>query len=1107
MADTLRSLAGDKVFKQRDIIDAFQPAVAPADVILNQYVFLPYARTGIAAALNAPFAWTLPNRATIVMRVPVIDERGGIDADMDVRVYGPADVAEIDPRQVIRTLPKADTVNAQIDDLVHVEFDRPDLPWLFTPAGPDAQGRLVPWITLVVAERRHIDWGERRGAVRRARIRRDQLQPLGDAWAWAHAQVIGPKRPDPTTPPTLEQRLGESNAPQNLSRLVCPRRLAPHTAYVACVVPTFLAGAQAGLGITPATTLAPAWGTANDFAGGDPFDMVALPVYFSWNFGTAEEGNFESLARKLRPAVAPPGVGRRRVDATQPWQPAPLDAGDPGAEMVVTGPVVSPQPPVNGPPESWPTEAEQHWDPDVTEALATEINRPDEHAHVPNPGPPVVGPPLYGGTHAKHPRIEMQEPELSAQPPWLRELNLDPRYRIVAGLGTRVVQQDQEDLMVAAWNQLAGLAAANRALRLAQMARYVNASLHRRHLKRFTDAALVAVTERVHTKVLDVPTRSVWASIERSSLPASVTAGAFRRLARVRGPIVSAAIRAGAHHVRDVDPLTVLGDRFTKSWVLTYQAPDGIHGLSTVAAGAITDQLAQRLEPGTDRDTLLTTWRQALAKKSGPDYLTPEALSHADVQGQVDLGFALTSSLADRVIGSFPDERDMEREPQEALTGAAHAPLLQVLVETARAAGRREVPILRTDAKRLRLSPNGRPSEDGARILVDGEELLALGGRAIALARRHDVEVPFDDFNYGAARLRDAIAPSLQLDGRVLVGALESMAAKIVLSDAFADPGRDRIHAPTLGLTAKLDPALTVPARISGRLRGGTGRLPGWLRNDWFGDGRIEPVMAHPRFRYPMYEPLHRYDPEWMVPGLGLIPRPDMATLLQTNNSFIEAYLIGLNHEMARELLWREFPTDQRGTYFSSFWTGAPELVSDLHEAPWRAGRVGEHMTLADGQVVFLVRGDLVRRYPGVVAHAAPQLGIDALGVPYFGAADPVRTLFHIHLPPNVLLVGFAMTRAQIDEKWWFTLSENPTEPRFGLDPSRAEADPSRDNLIWADFGVNAPGQFLDATQHTAITFDQSQWGASSASIAYLLFQLPARAAFKGTTMVTQTVP
>ena len=30
--------------------------------------------------------------------------------------------------------------------------------------------------------------------------------------------------------------------------------------------------------------------------------------------------------------------------------------------------------------------------------------------------------------------------------------------------------------------------------------------------------------------------------------------------------------------------------------------------------------------------------------------------------------------------------------------------------------------------------------------------------------------------------------------------------------------------------------------------------------------------------------------------------------------------MVGLNHEFARELLWREFPTDQRGSYFRQFW-------------------------------------------------------------------------------------------------------------------------------------------------------------------------------------------
>ena len=49
-----------------------------------------------------------------------------------------------------------------------------------------------------------------------------------------------------------------------------------------------------------------------------------------------------------------------------------------------------------------------------------------------------------------------------------------------------------------------------------------------------------------------------------------------------------------------------------------------------------------------------------------------------------------------------------------------------------------------------------------------------------------------------------------------------------------------------------------------------------------------------------------------------------------------------MNHELARELLWREYPTDQRGTYSRQFWahrnTGNPtdqyDLKHLLHAAP-----------------------------------------------------------------------------------------------------------------------------------------------------------------------------
>lgn len=1102
MADTLRSLAGT-AFRTSDVISARHAPLTPEERVLDRYVFLPHARTGIAAALTTPFAWTLPARASVNVRVPVIDDRGAIDAEMTVHVYGPGDVTEIDVRQVIRTFPKADAVNAEVDDLVHIEFDRPDLPWLFTPAGANAQGHLVPWITLVVAERRFVEWGAWRDKVREAHIRRDQLQPLDDAWAWAHAQVMGAKGAAAATEPTLERRLSESNAAHNLSRLVCPRRLDDHTAYVACVVPTFLAGVQAALGLTRTTTLLPAWGTAEDFRGGDPLDRVTLPVYFSWEFGTGEEGNFESLAHKLRPAVAPPGVGRRRVDATRPWPGVALAADDPGAEIVVNGPVVSPQQPESEPEAAWPPETAQRWDPAVSAMLVEKLNRADEQAHAADPGPPVVTPPLYGGLHARQHRFETGAAEAAAQPEWFRDLNGDPRHRIVGGLGTRVVQAEQEDLMLAAWNQVMGVEAANRALRMAQMAKHVTASLHRRHLATLTDAAVMNVTERVHAKVRETTDQSVWATIDASSLPVSVTLGAFRRLARVRGPIVRAVTMEPAARREAVDRLAVAADRLTTDWVHAYRMPDGIRSLSAVASESVTDRVAARIDPRMTREDLLRAWRRGLRRPMPSDELTPEAIGQAPLVDVMTLAPALVSGLTRQLLRTAPSEAEMAQRPDAAVAGAAHGVLLRALGESAGGANVGAFDISRDEADRLGL-PIGGESDRPGFVRVSRDAVASFATRAQQFAERHQIDVPRGDIERMATRLRTITARASTIERGQLRQAMSQVANRVVTDDRFLEPTRPRISAPALQLVQKLDPSRTIPARVSARLTSGSGRMPSWLRPDWFDDLRIEPVMAHPRFKYPMFEPLHRYDREWMVPGLGLITRPDMATLLVTNNRFIEAYLVGLNHEMARELLWREYPTDQRGTYFSSFWTGEAELIADMHEAPWRHGPLGSHVDPAlDGQLVFLVRGDLIRRYPGVVAHAAREADSDR-GMPIFEATSPVRTLFHVHLPPNVLLVGFALTTARIatlGEKWWFTLSENPTEPRFGLDPSR-EGGISRDNLTWADFGVSRAGLFLDATSHTNLIFDGARWGASSAANAYLLFQLPARAAFSAARMV-----
>ena len=60
---------------------------------------------------------------------------------------------------------------------------------------------------------------------------------------------------------------------------------------------------------------------------------------------------------------------------------------------------------------------------------------------------------------------------------------------------------------------------------------------------------------------------------------------------------------------------------------------------------------------------------------------------------------------------------------------------------------------------------------------------------------------------------------------------------------------------------------------------------------------------------------------------------PNSVTLVQPNSRFIEAFMIGLNHEMGRELLWREYPTDRRGSYFRVLLEPARLGATGIHAA------------------------------------------------------------------------------------------------------------------------------------------------------------------------------
>jgi hypothetical protein len=168
--------------------------------------------------------------------------RGGEEENEPIPPFdllGPGEVTGLLPSQVVRMSPAPGSDVHEPNYLAHIEFAHPDLPWLFTPRAPEGANkkRLMPWIALVVLE---LDTRAGEDAVRpgtpnpRIRISPALLPDLDEAWAWAHTQVVveegGPLAEDVL-------RRWENYPGRTVSRLLCPRQLAPERDYLACVVP------------------------------------------------------------------------------------------------------------------------------------------------------------------------------------------------------------------------------------------------------------------------------------------------------------------------------------------------------------------------------------------------------------------------------------------------------------------------------------------------------------------------------------------------------------------------------------------------------------------------------------------------------------------------------------------------------------------------------------------------------------------------------------------------------------------------------------------------------------------------------------------------------
>ena len=978
----------------------------------GKYHFQAWARRGIGAAVDNPDTGVLPDRASLTVQLALQVQNATqpnpiLPPAVTVQLFGPGDVVGIDPRHVIKTEPRQFTVNYEPNYLCGIEFDAPDFPWLLTPAAPKAD-RLHPWVALIVLKSDEFQAADTAPLPTVTVLKTSALHDLSSSWNWAHVQVSG----DSSLRDTLASTPGHV-----ISRLLCPRRLDPELSYSAFLVPAFKIGVQAGLGadVSSIHKSEPAW------TPGIPGPLT-LPFYYRFDFHTSDEGDFESLVRRLVPRVLPEEVGERPMDVSEP-DPGFPSAGDPlGLEGAVHSVLTQPTP-WSGPDKDAFQAALQPW--------INETNPPTDDPASPNPDDPVVAPPIYGQWHAAVRSVDRTVPG------WITDLNLDPRNRAAAAMGTQIVQDERTALMASAWQQVAGVLEANQKLKQAQLARAASQQVYRQHFILAQSDTVLYLTSPLHSRVLASPT-TVKATVRNSRVPERMFSGAFRKAARLPWHLGMA--RPGA---------ATLLDRVNSGDVTIVPPPKPPGGMTSI------DQISDQSAP-TWAERLLKYWPLIL-------WLIVAILLLVVLILGVAVGWGVAGAVAAIAAAGIIA---FYNAVQGAIASADAADQVQFVNLTPQAVS--EVP----PRPGFQVEPAGTPLPAGG----SGTSDSAQG----ALFRTATSQL----FAYFQA-LPDNPAPRASLD----IAALRTT------------------------LLTRLDPIATIAKRFQGLID-----IDPRLR--WDPPDLLEPIMAAPEFPQPMYAPLRDLSEQYFLPGAQLVV-PDTVGLLETNHTFIESYMVGLNHEMARQLLWNGYPTDQRGSYFRQFWdvsayvptksdpTDPAQLKELLKDIPpihtWPLpDPLGDHPNRRDivpNNLVLLVRGELFKRYPNAIVYAGKAKRAPD-GTRILDETAELYQLFRGTLTPDMTFIGFNLSAdearggtAASPDGYFFVFQEQPSEPRFGLEPDYKKATPVAhwSELAWTHFGGGgaplkpAAGPAPPATLPAGSVLANSPWRMASRFFSYVL--------------------
>jgi hypothetical protein len=962
------------------------------------------------------------------------------DLKVEIEQYGPGDIVGFDGGYITRKDPEPNVGVFEPNYFPSVEFAVPDFPWRYTAMGVDdgkIGGSLTPWLTLIVlAGEGDIEiekiWNAENGLPGRIQVSISKLPDLTSSWRWAHVQVTDIQETDggEFNGENFKKNIPDilNKTPERVvSRLLCPRRLNPRTKYHAFIVPTFELGRRSGIGdrsenSCDASILA--WDKNSD-------DPIILPFYQDWEFTTSTTGDFEQLVRLLEGRNLQ-GIGKRPVDCSNPgfniksieW----IDKNRVRQQNILEleGALKS----LDTEFTPWGKDAGQYGSPPLYQQnLASLLNSAREKTE--------VFPPLYGQWQANRNQVSPTADD------WFDVLNLDPRHRIAAGFGAKVIQQNHEELLVSTWDQLGAIADANEKLRHAQLGVAVSGKMMQR-LNYLTDEDFLKTTAPVFDKILfqdagsktgsrsPKTKRTIRDFLESGPIPRAAFEPTFHRIARKRGPIRTLQGRGAKK-----DKPGMLKRLYERNNPETAECPIRIAGIHPRISGAASlrdisessgkvprneekgsENYLQRLykrlanlfpgKPGTNINLKNPT--NITPVSTGLRQPEPATIQYFEENNIINAIGELKQQDFDRLMPDLKNNEDLFGLTCKILEA------LTPLSDTSRGRDTKiaQSPVIPANTYFLSLR----------------ESIIADLDPATTIKRRVESELKLDKNNKVPETL-DSLIDSPKFP-HPMYESLRAISQELVL------PGIEKIPQNSVGVL--VENRRFIESYMAG-LNEFASRL--FLWNE---------VPADLQDTY--------FQQFWKVEGLN-IPQQEII-----NGSYND--------------------------------------IKPLED--WNDRKLGENgldQRDNDQNLILIIRGELIRKYSNPSIYAIDGVEEGGKLVPALSnflqdktkAKKPSYPILNGEFPPDMVFVGFPFGETEARKKMFFVIEERVSHTRFGLDEIGTKENTGKnwDNLNWGNFKIEPNNYINNATpEGDDIPSDQS-WGKSSASIAKIAFQKPIR--------------